>query len=137
MRVAIANLSLPADAIWSALTTPEEMATWMGDVTNLTTEDGGALRMGSKIRFTTRGKQVESKVIAFEPNRRLSLRAQQGPVQAVYTYELHGAGSVRVTHDIECHVRGLLGLLRPLIARTLRRTDGGQLDRLERHLADR
>lgn len=137
MRVAQVDLSLPADAIWSALTTPEEMATWMGEVTNLTTEDGGALRMGSKIRFTTRGKQVQSRVIAFEPNRRLSLRAQQGPVQAVYTYELHGAGPVRVTHDIECRVRGLLGPLRPLIARMLRRTDGGQLDRLERHLVDR
>ena len=85
-----------------------------------------------------RGKERTSEIAALEPGRSVTLRSRQGGVTADYTYgvEPSGPGS-RVTLTAEVETRGAWSLAGPMIRAAIRRTDGGQLDALERELDGR
>ncbi|MEM6785890.1 MAG: SRPBCC family protein [Myxococcota bacterium] len=128
--VAKVTIAAPAKRVWTTLTSPRDMACWMGGVSDLTFDGDGLLRLGSRISFTTRGRTVESEVIAFEALHRLAFRSRQGPVEATYTYLIRGHEPVTLTHEIDCIVRGFARIFRPLIVGAIRRSDGPHAERV-------
>jgi uncharacterized protein YndB with AHSA1/START domain len=129
------TIDRPVDEVWSRLTDWDRAAPWMG-IDAIRAE--GATAVGTTLRFTVRGKDRTSEIAALAPGRSVTLRSRQGGVTADYTYgvEPSGPGS-RVTLTAEVETRGAWSLAGPMIRAAIRRTDGGQLDALERELDSR
>lgn len=125
----------PAEEVWRRLTDWERAAGWLG-VDAIAAD--GPTEPGTRLTFTTRGKQYVSEITAVQPGRSVTLRSTQGGVTADYRYtvEPDGAGSA-VTLDADVRTRGPWTLLAPVIRAAIRRTDSGQLGRLDRELAAR
>jgi len=115
------------DQVWHTLTDWGRAGTWMPGVTGAIAD--GPTEVGMTLRFTTRGKAHESRIVALDPSRSLVLRSVQGGVTADYEYRLtpSGAGTlVELTADVS--TSGAWTLLGPVI----RRADAGQLVDLAR-----
>ena len=124
------TISTDADTLWHWLTTPELMAKWMGDVTDLRTEDGGSLKPGSVLRFRTQGREVTSHVTDCVPGRALAFTSTQGPFKATYRYQIEGSAPCQLTHQIKTDASGLFKMIRPLVHRALVKADGAQAQRI-------
>jgi uncharacterized protein YndB with AHSA1/START domain len=125
----------PAAEVWQQLTDWERAAGWLG-VDGLHAD--GELRVGTTLRFVTRGRERASEIVALDPGRAVTLRSRQGGVTADYTYTVDPApGGSRVTLVAEVGTRGLWAVVAPAIRAAIRRTDSGQLDALGREIAAR
>jgi uncharacterized protein YndB with AHSA1/START domain len=124
------EIGRPVDEVWRQLTDWDRAAGWLG-VDSIRAD--GPTRVGTTLRFTTRGKERTSEIAALDPGRSVTLRSRQGGVTADYTYavEPHGAGT-RVTLVADVVTRGLWRVAAPAIRVAIRRTDAGQLDALDR-----
>ena len=125
----------PVEQVWQQLTDWDRAAGWLG-VDRIRAD--GATRVGTTLRFVTRGKERTSGIAALDPGRSITLRSQQGGVTADYRYSVEPAGSgSRVTLTADVRTRGAWGLAGPLIRAAIRRSDSGQLDALDREAAAR
>jgi uncharacterized protein YndB with AHSA1/START domain len=125
----------PADEVWRQLTDWDRAAGWLG-VDSIRAE--GPTQVGTTLRFVTRGKERTSEITELEPGRWITLRSQQGGVTADYRYTVEpAAAGSRVTLTADVRTAGAWALAGPLIRTAIRRTDGGQLDALDRQLTAR
>ncbi|MEO1061831.1 MAG: SRPBCC family protein [Actinomycetota bacterium] len=129
-----AHIRRPIEEVWAVLVDWARAPEWMAGIDAISA--AGDVAVGTRLTFTARGKERPAEIVELDVGRRLSIRSEQGPVTATYRYELEpsteAATWLRLRAD--CEVRGPLGVLAPLIRRTLRRTDGGQPAALERLL---
>jgi uncharacterized protein YndB with AHSA1/START domain len=125
----------PADQVWRQLTDWNSAAGWLG-VDSVSAE--GPTAVGSRLRFTARGRERRSEVVALDRGRSVTLRSQQGGVTADYTYTVEPDGAAsRVTLVADVRTRGAWAVTAPVIRAAIRRTDAGQLDALDRELTAR
>jgi uncharacterized protein YndB with AHSA1/START domain len=128
-------LGRPAEEVWRRLTDWDGAAGWLG-VDRVTAE--GPTTAGTRLRFTSRGRDRTAEITAVDPGRSVTLRSRQGGVTADYTYRVDPVGSgCRVTLDADVHTRGAWAVLAPVIRAAIRRSDAGQLAALDRELAAR
>jgi uncharacterized protein YndB with AHSA1/START domain len=125
----------PADDVWRQLTDWDRASGWLG-VDRVTA--AGPTAVGTRLRFTSRGRDRSAEIVAVDPGAAVTLRSQQGGVTADYTYRVApaGAGS-RVTLDADVRTRGPWTVLAPVIRRAIRRTDAGQLAAFDREITGR
>jgi uncharacterized protein YndB with AHSA1/START domain len=121
------------DEVWRRLTDWERAAAWLG-VDALTAD--GPTAVGTRLRFTTRGKEATSEIVALDPGTSITLRSVQGGVTADYAYRVEAdpRGS-RVSLVADVQTRGAWTLLAPVIRAAIRRSDSVQLERLDEALA--
>jgi uncharacterized protein YndB with AHSA1/START domain len=132
---AVRSIDRPVDDVWRRLTDWDRAAGWLG-VDSITAD--GPTAVGTRLRFTTRGKERDSEIAALDPGRSITLRSRQGGVTADYTYAVAPTGNgTEVTLVADVRTRGAWTLLAPLIRTAIRRTDAGQLDALDRAGAGR
>src|SRR4051794_39767680 len=125
----------PVDQVWEQLTDWNSAAGWLG-VDDMRAD--GPASVGTRLHFSTRGKERSSEIAALDPGRSVTLRSRQGGVTADYTYTVGtDAGCTRVTLVVDVRTRGLWTLAAPVIRAAIRRTDSGQLDALSRELTAR
>jgi uncharacterized protein YndB with AHSA1/START domain len=125
----------PAEEVWRQLTDWDRAAGWLG-VDRVTAE--GPTAAGTRLRFTSRGRDRTAEMAAVAPGRSVTLRSQQGGVTADYTYRVEPADAgCRVTLDADVRTRGAWAVLGPVVRRAIRRSDAGQLAALDRELAAR
>ena len=124
-----------AEEVWRLLTDWDRAAGWLG-VDRVTAE--GPTAAGTRLRFTTRGRDRTAEITAVDPGRSVTVRSQQGGVTADYTYLVEPAGTgARLTLDADVRTRGAWVALGPLLRWVIRRTDAGQPAALDRELAGR
>jgi uncharacterized protein YndB with AHSA1/START domain len=124
-----------ADEVWRELTDWNRAAGWLG-VDSVSAE--GPTTVGTRLRFSTRGKERRSEVVAVTPGRSVTLRSRQGGVTADYTYTVEPDGPVsRVSLVADVRTGGAWALAAPAIRAAIRRTDAGQLDAFDRELTAR
>ncbi|MFW3168620.1 SRPBCC family protein [Geodermatophilus sp. CPCC 206100] len=132
---ATALIDRPADDVWRQLTDWDRAAGWLG-VDRVTVE--GPPEVGTRLRFTSRGRDRTAEIAALDSGRSVTLRSRQGGVTADYTYRVEPSGTgARVTLDADVRTAGPWTALGPLLRWAIRRSDAGQLAALERQLADR
>ena len=132
---ATCTIERPVDQVWRQLTDWNGAAGWLG-VDRVSAE--GPTAVGTELRFSTRGKERRSEIVALGPGRSVTLRSQQGSVTADYTYTVDASGSgSRVTLVADVRAGGVWALAAPVIRAAIRRTDAGQLDALDRELTAR
>ncbi|MGK5114251.1 SRPBCC family protein [Geodermatophilus sp. CPCC 205506] len=125
----------PAEEVWRLLTDWDRAAGWLG-VDRVTAE--GPTAAGTRLRFTTRGKDRAAEITAVDPGRSVTVRSQQGGVTADYTYRVEPAGTgARLTLDADVRTRGAWAAIGPLLRWVIRRTDARQPAALDRERAGR
>lgn len=119
--------------VWACLTDFENANRWMPGIDNFAPADDGPLENGTRLAFMSRGKQRESRITAFEPDRKLALTSTQGGVTATYAYSLAPMGDgTQVTLDADCRATGLWKLLHPVIVIAMKKADSPQLKNLKK-----
>ena len=125
------EIEATAEEVWRYLTVPELMAGWMTGMDAIRTGDGGPVVRDGNLHFEARGRQRTSRVTAFEPAQCLELTSIQGPIRAIYRYNLTAtSGGTRLSLRIECDASGPTRLLMPLIGLLIWGADRGQPGRL-------
>ena len=71
-------IEAPIAAVWSHLSQTDRMPAWMPGIQSMRSIDGQPLRAGSRVMFTTRGKERETGVMECETERRITLQASEG-----------------------------------------------------------
>ena len=130
------NIKANANTVWRWLSVPELMREWIPSVSEFRTADGAAMKKGSHLVFTARGRKRSSTVSEFVPMKLLTLSSVQGPFHADYHYRLlSGPGHCTVFLEINCNARGLARALAPLVRYAMWRVEKNQLDLLEQAIA--
>jgi len=96
----------------------------------------GELEVGARIHERRRlmGRELENEleVVAYDPPRRLTLKALGGPVRFTVDHELQDAdGSTRLTVVAEGKAGGMMKFAEPAIARTAKEEFRKDFDRLK------
>jgi uncharacterized protein YndB with AHSA1/START domain len=127
------TIDRPAAEVWARLVDWGGVPSWMPGVESLRAE--GPTAPGTRLVFTSRGRERSGQIAAVDPGRSVTLRSVQGGVTADYTYTCvrHGR-STRLALVATCRVTGPTRLLAPVIRAAIRRADSGQLDALAREL---
>lgn len=123
---AATTIDRPVEEVWARLVDWDEAARWMSGVEGLRAQ--GPTAVGTKLIFSTRGKQRSSQIAALDPGRSITLRSTQGGVTADYVYLcVPDNGGTRVSLVTDCRMTGPVWLLGPVIRSAIRKADG-QLD---------
>ena len=118
--------------VWAYLTDFANAKAWMTAVDGMTQTTQGPLRVGTRFKFSARGRERETQVTALDPGRQIALTSTQGGVTATYTYRVAPAGGgTEVTLDAVCQASGVWKLLHPMIAFAMKRSDSSQLANLK------
>jgi uncharacterized protein YndB with AHSA1/START domain len=129
------EIGRPPEQVWQQLTDWAGAAGWLG-VDSIRAD--GATRVGTTLRFTTRGKERTSQITAVDTGRSVTLRSRQGGVTADYTYAVAPVdGGSEVTLHADVVTTGVWAVVAPAIRAAIRRADAGQLEALDRELAAR
>lgn len=126
------EIAQPPGDVWSVLTNWEMAGDWLPHMASC--QGPTEMRVGDELSFLYHDQPGSATVEVLDPGRRLVIRRTNGPVEAVFTYEVEGTDvgtTVRLSADIET---SQLRLVRPLLRRGLVRTDRDQLQRLKAHL---
>src|SRR5829696_6074222 len=103
----------PAEEVWQRLTEWDRAAGWLGVET---VRADGPTRVGTTLRFVTRGKERTSEITELSPGRSVTLRSRQGGVTADYRYTVEPAGTgSRVGLTADVRTQGAWALAGPLI----------------------
>lgn len=127
------TIAAPPEQVWKRLTDWSQAMAWMKGIDSLAVDGDGAFGAGSTLVFQARGKEHRSTVVGWDPPSQLSLESVQGGVTAVYTYTVVAEGDgARLTLEAACHTTGWLwGLVGPLIAYAMEKTDAPQVAKLK------
>jgi len=112
------------------------MPEWRGDVSEAEQLTEGPLAVGTRIRAGVKalGRPIDLviEVTELEPGVRFGYRPVSGPLRThnVYTFEPDGGGTL-VTLTDEIELRGIFGLLEPVMGRMVRRQYKASLGRLK------
>jgi len=115
------------------------LPTWQTNAVSSVTDDGGPVRLGSRLREVHRapgGKLVHTlvEVCDYDPGRRFGLRVVEGtPVHLRIEFAEAGGGTT-MRFNAYGSLRGSQRLLEPLVARLLRRQFGEHCSTLQRIL---
>lgn len=132
------TIDLRPEIVWDYLTDFGHAKQWMTGVDEMTQLTQGAVEVGTRLKFKSRGKERESRVTAFEPGKRIALTSTQGGVTATYTYSLVSVGdSTEVTLDAVCRAAGLWKLLHPVIVLAMKKSDSSHLAQLKAAITHR
>ena len=126
------RIDRPPEEVWAYLTDFRNAKHWMTGIENLAPKGRGPLEIGTRLSFTARGKERETRVTALEPGRQIALTSTQGGVTATYSYALAPDGDgTEVTLEAVCQATGAWRLLHPVIALAMKHSDSSQLANLK------
>ncbi len=116
----------PPEAVFAHVTDPSKLPTWQRNTVSARTEDGGAMRLGARVREVHRGPGGAeftslAEVSEFDPARVFALTMLEGPllVDARVTFAPTGAGTL-VRFTVHGRPDGAMRLAEPLLAVTLK-----------------
>jgi uncharacterized protein YndB with AHSA1/START domain len=119
------HLNTPVERVFAFLMDTSKLPTWQSNLIKTEPLTEGPLRMGSRFREVRRlGKrdsEIEGEITALEPNKRLETKTVTKP-QAMVTYLLHPEnGGTELKYKFVLVTSGLMRLLEPLIASSVRK----------------
>ena len=126
----------PIDAstgvVWTFLSEPQLMASWLPGADRLETRDGGPVIAGSELVLHSGEETQTMQVVDLAVGQRIILRTRQGSFTVTYHYGLASDGDGSIAKlKVDCTVRGVAWLFAPLIKVMLRSADRGQLKLLK------
>lgn len=132
------HLDQPVEQVFAFLVDTGKLSTWQSNLIKLEQITEGPLRTGSRFRevrrLGRRDSEIQGEITALEPNRRLETKTVTMP-QAMVSYSLDPErGGTRLRYKFVLVTTGLMRLLEPLIARSIKKDSESDFETLKRIL---
>ena len=132
------HLNRPVEQVFAFLADTGKVSTWQSNLLELEQLTEGPLRLGSRFReirrLGRRDAEIEGQVIAFEANRRLEIRTTTKPeVTVSYSFDRENGGT-RLRYKFVLLSSGLMRLLDPLLARSIKKERQSDFETLKQIL---
>lgn len=132
------HLDRPVEQVFAFLMDTSKLSTWQSNLIKSEALTEGPLRMGSRFREVRRigGKEseIQGEITAFEPNRRLETKTVTRP-QARVSYVLESErDGTRLHYKFTLETGGLMRLLEPMIASSIKKDTAEDFETLKRLL---
>ena len=130
----------PVEQVFAFLMDTSKLSTWQSNLIKTEPLTAGPLRAGSRFReirrLGRRESEIQAEITAFEPNKRFETKTLTKPqVTVSYFFEAE-AGGTRLKHKFVMLTGGLMRLLEPLIASSIKKESELDFETLKRVLED-
>jgi uncharacterized protein YndB with AHSA1/START domain len=128
-------LDQPVEKVFAFVAEPRNLPQWQSNLIEIEQLTDGPLDVGSRVRELRRlgQRQAENKaeVQAFVPHSRLELKTVTEPeVTVSYAFEAENGGT-RLRYRFVMLTRGLMRLLEPLIASSIKKQSASDFEKLK------
>jgi uncharacterized protein YndB with AHSA1/START domain len=132
------HLDQPVEKVFAFLAEPKNLPKWQSNLIEVEQLTEGALRVGARVRevrrLGQRSSENKAEVQVFEPNKRFDLKTVTEPeVTVSYAFETEDSGT-RLKYRFVMLTSGLMRLLEPLIASTIKKQSASDFETLKRVL---
>jgi uncharacterized membrane protein len=129
------HLNRPVDQVFAFLIDASNVPRWQSNLIESEQLTDGPMRVGTRVREVRRlGRRPTAyvaEVTDIEPNHRFAVRVISGS-QATLSYALAAEdGGTRLRYQLAIRTSGMMHLLEPLIARSLRKQSALDFERLK------
>jgi uncharacterized protein YndB with AHSA1/START domain len=134
------HLNQPVEQVFAFLMDTSKLTTWQSNLIKSEPITKGPLRPGSRFREVRRinGKEseIQGEITTLEPNKRLETRTTTKP-QAMVSYSLDPEqGGTRLQYRFVLITTGMMRLLEPLIASSIRKDTEADFETLKHVLGN-
>ena len=134
------HLNKPVEKVFAFLVDMSKLTTWQSNLIKSEQITEGPLHTGSRFREVRRmGKresEIQGEITAFEPNKRLETKTVSKP-QAMVSYSLDPEpNGTRLKYKFVLITTGLMRLLEPLIASSIKKDTEADFETLKHILED-
>ena len=129
-------ISRPVEDVFDYVSDPRNEPTWLPGASAVEKTSDGPIGLGSTfVGHYSRAGRVELELVEFERPRRVTFRARSKIVAFDDVVELADiAGETHLQAQMTAHPRGVMRLVAPLMARTMRSQFAANWDHLRRAL---
>src|SRR5918996_167622 len=132
------HLNQPVEQVFAFLVDTGKLSTWQSNLIKSEPLTKGPLRTGSRFReirrINNKEEEIEAEITALEPNKRLETKTVTKP-QARVSYSLDPEqGGTRLKYKFVLETSGLMRLLEPMIARSIKKDTEADFETLKRVL---
>jgi len=133
------HLNRPVEQVFAFLADTGKVSTWQSNLIELKPLTEGPLRLGSRFReirrLGRRDSEIQGQVTAFEPNKRLETKTTTKPeVTVSYSFDPENGGT-RLRYKFVLLSSGMMRLLEPLIAHSIKKERESDFETLK-HLLE-
>ncbi|HET6821395.1 MAG TPA: SRPBCC family protein, partial [Anaerolineales bacterium] len=130
------HLDKPVEQVFAFLMDTGKLATWQSNLIKSEQLTEGPLRAGSRFRevrrINNKETEIEGEITSLEPNRRLETKTFTKP-QAMVSYSLDPEqGGTRLRYKFILITNGLMRLLEPVIASSIKKDTEADFETLKR-----
>ena len=132
------HLDQPVEQVFAFLMDTSKLSTWQSNLIKSEPLTEGPLRTGSRFRevrrINNKETEIQGEITALEPNKRLETKTATGP-QAMVSYSLAPEqGGTRLSYKFSLVTSGLMRLLEPMIASSIKKDTEADFETLKRIL---
>lgn len=132
------HLNKPVEQVFAFLMDTSKLATWQSNLIKSEQLTEGPLRMGSRFReirrINNKETEIQGEITALEPNKRLETKTATKP-QAMVSYSLDPEqGGTRLKYKFVLITSGLMRLMEPVIASSIKKDTEADFETLKRVL---
>lgn len=132
------HLNRPVEQVFAYLIDPNNLRAWQSNLIENEQLTDRPLRVGSRFRevrqMGRRASEYQAEITDFEPNRRFATKTLSEPQASVsYTFEQENSGT-RLSYKFTLQTSGMMRLLEPLIASSIKKDSISDFERLKRVL---
>jgi uncharacterized protein YndB with AHSA1/START domain len=131
-------INQPVEKVFAYLADARNLRAWQADLVENEQLTEGPIRVGTRFREVRRTgprqSEIQAEITAFEPNKRFSTKTIVGP-RATISYAFHAEqGGTRVAYQFSLQPSGLMRLLEPLMAGSIKKDAETDFQKLKRIL---
>src|SRR5687768_3964095 len=132
------HLDKPVEQVFAFLMDTSKLATWQSNLIKSEQLTEGPLRTGSRFReirrINNKETEIQAEITTLEPNKRLETKTATKP-QAMVSYSLDPEqGGTRLKYKFILITSGLMRLLEPMIASSIKKDTEADFETLKRVL---
>ncbi|HEX6035899.1 MAG TPA: SRPBCC family protein [Anaerolineales bacterium] len=132
------HLNKPVEQVFAFLMDTSKLSTWQSNLIKSEQLTEGPLRTGSRFReirrINNKEEEIQGEITALELNRRLETKTVTKP-QAMVSYSLDPEeGGTRLRYKFTLITSGMMRLLEPVIASSIKKDTEGDFETLKRVL---
>jgi uncharacterized protein YndB with AHSA1/START domain len=132
------HLNKPVEQVFAFLMDTSQLSTWQSNLIKSEQLTAGPLRTGSRFReirrINNKETEIQAEITALEPNKRLETKTATKP-QAMVSYLLDPeSGGTRLKYKFVLITSGLMRLLEPMIASSIKKDTEADFEALKRVL---
>jgi uncharacterized protein YndB with AHSA1/START domain len=132
------HLNKPVEQVFAFLMDTSKLSTWQSNLIKSEQLTDGPLRTGSRFRevrrINNKEEEIQGEITALEPNKRLETKTVTKP-QAMVSYSLDSEpGGTRLRYKFILITSGLMRLMEPMIASSIKKDTEADFETLKRVL---